>query len=581
MKNIRSFLQKRMADRKYFVRNQVLVIILSFLLLYLFIVIPATFLVAKKKAEEFRSVRDRIAEQITMAVQVYEETEQYTAKKMEMERQIRYREILSLYLNLADGDDQKVSAAIYDETGEFVAKSQTLIGEYPSLLNGAGGYRRCSYPAADYLNEEEIDTLATYMDFIADDIRNKKEPFYLQIFIKTRGEQLDARLAAIQVRTTDDNNIIWGWENKDLPGETEGEWTELAGETTNTAVNLFPYITNDQNIWRDWEQNEFLHNFPSRIETMVRLTEYNEKIQEEQPGGQEETENSSVHRREQFTIPLSDGNPSYYLLVADESHPWLAAMREMTALYLISLLFLLLCGSLVIWFFVNTWKKQAALEEVRLNFTNAAAHELKTPLGIIRAFAENLKENTVEEKRDYYLERIIGQTEEMDSLAAEMIDLSRLDSNRLILKNEEVSFAALIEAQLEKLQFVIREKEIQVYQETKEDFTIKGDAGYLEKAVWNILSNAVSYNVLKGTIWITVASDGCTVVNTGSVLTQEQLEHAFDMFYRGDESRNSGGKLQQKHAGLGLYLTRKILHKHHLQICMENTENGVKVAITK
>ena len=59
---------------------------------------------------------------------------------------------------------------------------------------------------------------------------------------------------------------------------------------------------------------------------------------------------------------------------------------------------------------------------------------------IIRNFAENLAEHNLEEKRDYYLSQIIRQTEEMDRLVVEMIELSKLDSEEFALKKEEVSF---------------------------------------------------------------------------------------------------------------------------------------------
>ena len=67
--------------------------------------------------------------------------------------------------------------------------------------------------------------------------------------------------------------------------------------------------------------------------------------------------------------------------------------------------------------------RQARLEETRRDFTNAMAHELKTPLGVIRNFSENLLEHNMEEKRDYYLTQIIGQTEEMDQMVLKMMML--------------------------------------------------------------------------------------------------------------------------------------------------------------
>lgn len=207
--------------------------------------------------------------------------------------------------------------------------------------------------------------------------------------------------------------------------------------------------------------------------------------------------------------------------------------------------------------------------------TNAMAHELKTPLGIIRNFAENLAEHNLEEKRDYYLSQIIGQTEEMDRLVVEMIELSKLDSEEFALKKEEVSFLDLVREQVEKFGPVIKEKNICVQYEGKEDFRVKGDREYLSRAVWNLVCNAVDYNVLGGRITVEMGKEQCVIENTGKFLTEEELLHAFDLFYMGDKSR---GK-RQGHLGMGLFLTKKILGLHGLEILLGNGKEGVRATV--
>ena len=223
----------------------------------------------------------------------------------------------------------------------------------------------------------------------------------------------------------------------------------------------------------------------------------------------------------------------------------------------------------------QTYKKREALEENRRDFTNAMAHELKTPLGIIRGFAENLLEQVKEEKREYYLQQIIGQTEKMDKLAAEMITLSRMDSEKLVLRREKISLTALIQEELKELPAMTSKKQIEVRCETEEDLILQGDREYLGKALRNLLVNAVMYNRMNGQIRITVAARSCTIENTGTPLSEEQLEHAFEMFYRGDESRNGN------HTGLGLYLAKRILTLQGLSLDIENTQDGVRAVIRK
>ena len=259
-----------------------------------------------------------------------------------------------------------------------------------------------------------------------------------------------------------------------------------------------------------------------------------------------------------------------------ESRPWLAAVDYMKYVYLAGAVLTAACMLAVIGMMNKVYARQAALEETRRDFTNAMAHELKTPLGVIRNFAENLLEHHKEEKRDYYLSQIIGQTEEMDRLVGEMIEVSKLDSEKLVLAKEEVSFLALLQEELERFAPMIEEKKIQVeFPVQKEDFLVQGDRNYLAKAVWNLLVNAVDYNREGGKIFIKVDKEQCVIENSGEAMGEEALLHAFDLFYTSDKSRTG----KDGHMGMGLYLAKKILELHHLKLVLSNVEGGVRVVI--
>ncbi len=114
---------------------------------------------------------------------------------------------------------------------------------------------------------------------------------------------------------------------------------------------------------------------------------------------------------------MNEAPSGYSLLLAYDSHPWMAAVDDMKYIYLICLGLMGVCMCATIRKAEKLYRQQILLEENRQDFTNAMAHELKTPLGVIRGFAENLLEKIHEEKREYYLRQIIGQTDEMDRLA--------------------------------------------------------------------------------------------------------------------------------------------------------------------
>ena len=106
---------------------------------------------------------------------------------------------------------------------------------------------------------------------------------------------------------------------------------------------------------------------------------------------------------------------------------------------------MLVCMLKVLYTTKKTYEKQEELEQTRRDFTNAAAHELKTPLAIVRGLAETMEETPSEEKKSLYRMQIIEQTEIMDRLIKEMIFISKMDQEDLKLKQEDVSVFSIIE----------------------------------------------------------------------------------------------------------------------------------------
>lgn len=322
---------------------------------------------------------------------------------------------------------------------------------------------------------------------------------------------------------------------------------------------LVPYLDKGYENWKRWQSDEHLQKFP-------------DLLPEEKPT----TEDYSQFAPLKSEAYVEWGN-DYILLVRQTSNSWLAAVDYMKYVYLAGFVIMLACMLKVLYTTEKTYKERAKLEENRRDFTNAIAHELKTPLGVIRGFAENLQENTNEEKREYYLEQIVGQTERMDEMVKEMIYISKLDSDKFVLDKEEVSFKELIEEALEPLRIYIEEKQLQISYKGLSDKVVEGDPLYLKKAIWNIMSNAVEYNHTGGQVTIIFEEASLKVQNTGNHIPEEDLPHVFEMFYTGNKSRTS----DEKHLGLGLYLAKKIFDLHGIHISINNIEDGVEVVIQK
>ena len=431
--------------------------------------------------------------------------------------------------------------------------------------------------AGEESGDEEEDGEDAYMDPLTGGYHFMSGKFVVDY---ASGEEMESARNFHEVS----GEVVWKWTNPNVDKEKLGKGEIVHTELTLPYLNL--YFAGTLAQWQRWRNSNYLQGFKEQGEFVWEEGTEAPPLMIEEDG---------ICRRGKMQLQVGMmGSPFAYLEIRMESRPWLAAVDYMKYVYLVGAVLTAACMLAVIGMMNKVYARQAALEETRRDFTNAMAHELKTPLGVIRNFAENLLEYHKEEKRDYYLSQIIGQTEEMDRLVGEMIEVSKLDSEKLVLAKEEVSFLALLQEELGRFVPMIEEKKIQVefsvwgdkrvsVQEDreffvrKEDFLVQGDRDYLAKAVWNLLANAVDYNRESGKIFIQVDKEQCVIENSGEAMGEEALLHAFDLFYTSDKSRTG----KDGHMGMGLYLAKKILELHHLKLVLSNVEGGVRVVVCR
>lgn len=207
-------------------------------------------------------------------------------------------------------------------------------------------------------------------------------------------------------------------------------------------------------------------------------------------------------------------------------------------------------------------------------FTRAAAHELKTPLAILRTHAEALREDIAPEKRAQYLDVILDESDRMAGLVGRLLELSRLESGAA-LDRETVDLSALVREVWAPLALQLEQKRITLTLEL-EEICLEGDRERLKEAAGNLASNALRHCPGGGTIRVSLTrEDGSaclSVDNDGPAVPAEELPHLFEPFYRGDRSRSrcSGG------TGLGLAIVRAAALAHGGDCSVENREGGVR-----
>lgn len=208
-------------------------------------------------------------------------------------------------------------------------------------------------------------------------------------------------------------------------------------------------------------------------------------------------------------------------------------------------------------------------EEKRKELISNITHELKTPLAIIHSYTEGLQSEIPAEKKEQYVQVILDETERMDGMVMQMLELSRLEAGRVKLSMEDFSLSSLICRVAERFRPLMEEKGLKLRLDLDGEVDMNGDEARMEQVITNYMSNAVKYSTVGGQI-VVYALQGRTglffhITNNAPHLSQEGLEKVYDSFYREDAART------EKSTGLGLAIVKQIVSLHGMQCYVNNT----------
>ena len=192
-----------------------------------------------------------------------------------------------------------------------------------------------------------------------------------------------------------------------------------------------------------------------------------------------------------------------------------------------------------------------------------ASHELRTPLTSLRTNVEVLQraEGLPEDERARILAEIRSQAEELTELLGDLLDLSRTEH----LHPEPVQLDEVVESAIERTR---RSADGVGFNTNLEPTTIKGVPGRLERAVANLLENAVKWSPHGGRVDIDLQDGELLVRDHGPGIDPEDLDRVFDRFYRAPAARAVPG------SGLGLAIVRQVVEEHGGSVSAENAPDG-------
>ncbi|MDE5966748.1 MAG: HAMP domain-containing histidine kinase [Lachnospiraceae bacterium] len=212
--------------------------------------------------------------------------------------------------------------------------------------------------------------------------------------------------------------------------------------------------------------------------------------------------------------------------------------------------------------------------QIEKEFISNASHELKTPLTIIGANAELLKNEYGDNEQLVYIKH---ETEKMSHLIGEMLTLVRMDS---AVREDDFMEFNLSEMMMEVVlpfESVAFEHKLTMDFQIAEGLCCYGSREQLQRVLSILLDNAMSYTPSGGEVMVSLHAKGrklyLVVSNSGDEIPMALKEKIFERFYRQDESRESEGNSEgTRHFGLGLSIADSIVKRHHGVITVESTE---------
>jgi len=205
----------------------------------------------------------------------------------------------------------------------------------------------------------------------------------------------------------------------------------------------------------------------------------------------------------------------------------------------------------------------AKTEALQKDLVANISHDLKTPLTMIKAYAEMIRDLSGDnpEKRNKHLDVIIGETDRLSALVVDILDLSRLQSGVDGLILEEFGFSERLREIIPRFAFA----EYAVKSDIADNISITADKSKIERVVYNLITNAMNFTGADKTVTVRLFRTEAgkarfEVADSGKGIPEDQLPLIWDRYYKADNSVNHSRDVMG--TGLGLSIVGNILKLH-------------------
>lgn len=217
------------------------------------------------------------------------------------------------------------------------------------------------------------------------------------------------------------------------------------------------------------------------------------------------------------------------------------------------------------------------LNKMKSEFVSVASHQLRTPLSAVKWETEILLEKEkkgLTKKQLGNIENIALLNQRMIRLVNDLLDVARIEQNRLIIRKRRFDFAKLVEDTYQESQPIFTQRHLDVSLSVKKNLPLAwADPEKIKIVAENLISNAVKYTTSGGKIEIGVYAQKKFLIfeikDNGVGIPEEQTAKVFNKFFRSDNAV----KYQTEGTGLGLYIAKNIVEQSGGRIWFQSIEN--------
>lgn len=225
-------------------------------------------------------------------------------------------------------------------------------------------------------------------------------------------------------------------------------------------------------------------------------------------------------------------------------------------------------------------EEREALDQLKQDFVANVSHELRTPIAVVRGSLEVLRDGTIsttDEVADYY-EQMLKESQHLERLVNDLLDLSRLQNDQFPLNLEEINLCDVVRDTSRSIRMKALEKQIQITTSCPDDACmILADYGRIRQMLLILLDNSVKFSLEHGCVELSLSYQDSlpllTVTDYGMGIPADETPYIFDRFRRAAHAQNPEG------TGLGLAIAKQIADRHGAVISLESSSKLTRFSI--